>query len=175
MPPNCKGNFSVRDQLNKHPVASSALVAAALVLAVFVIIQYLKRPGYSLPAGAFFTSDDGRTWFEKELTNIPPFESGGGSAVGCSVFAARHDGTQFVGILSKFSDHAKADLDALVKSGASVSAVRQAMMNVPANQRLCKLPGSTEWIPVSDVGAQMKMSKSIKAPDGTDDYMMVSP
>jgi len=165
----------MREKLNQHPIVASSAAAVLIGLCIFAAFRYFSKPADSLPTRAFFTTDDGKTWFERDLTSIPPFNDSGGTAVGCTVFAPQQGGTQFVGILTKFGDRAKADLDALVKSGASRAAVRQAMMDVPADQKLCKRPGDSDWSSASDAGAMMKLSSQIKAPDGSDNYMMVSP
>lgn len=166
--------MSVRQTINEYPVASTVGLCALLAVLLFGIQSQVRRPVGSLPTTAFFTVDDGKTWFKSDLTNIPPFDYAGGTAVGCTVFAGK-DGKQFVGLLTKFSDQARSDLNALVKAGASPSALRNAILDVLPKEKFCKQPGVADWSPASDAGAMMKMSKDITAPDGSVEYSMVSP
>jgi hypothetical protein len=50
---------------------------------------------------AYYTVDDGRTWFVDQAERIPPFDHEGRPAVRAQLFSCDHERTVFVGYLQK--------------------------------------------------------------------------
>jgi hypothetical protein len=86
---------------------ASGLIVAAIGVAVW--FNFSSGEMFHGPAGAkaFFTDDDGKTFFVDLASNIPPYQHNGKMAVGCSVFTSDHGKTKFVGWLTRFNDEGK--------------------------------------------------------------------
>src|SRR5688572_18275314 len=76
----------VREKLNRNPVAVIAVAAVAVVVAAIAISYSLRSPPQpSVPAGVYFTVDDGKSFFVDDPVKIPPFIHEGKAAYGACV------------------------------------------------------------------------------------------
>ena len=106
--------MGVREQLDKHKN-----VAIAIVLIVVLVVAFTAWRGSAAPAGAsgvaaaqaFYSSDDGATFFTAPADLIPPVEWEGKTAVRAQVFTSDGGKTKFVGYLERYSPAAKAQLE----------------------------------------------------------------
>jgi hypothetical protein len=139
--------MGLREWLNKNQ-AVATIVVVVLVLAAVALAgyQYLSnRRGISttLP-DAYFTVDDGKTYFAASTANIPPFDHEGKQAVRAYVFDC--GGKRFVGYLERYKPEA-----------------RQAKLDkkaTPATQiygRELKRPGDSTWVNSGDQAAVAKV------------------
>ncbi|MBC8105625.1 MAG: hypothetical protein H7Z14_03465 [Anaerolineae bacterium] len=173
--------MSLRETLAEKPRRAAAIVGALLIGAVALIAFQLRGSSNSITGSsssqAFFSVDDGKTWFADDAMKVPPFEKDGKQAVRAYVFRAGN-GTKFVNHLERFTPPAKQIMEEAQKptdpkvppppgrSGQIQSALIAG--------REVKRPGETKWISSTnfkDAGA----ITAIKGPDGRADAVAVEP
>lgn len=98
--------MSLRQMLNRWPtVATGGAIALLIAAGLFAITRVRQETGGATPLRreAFFTSDDGKTWFNDDVTKVPPYQTAEGkTAVKAHVFRCPHEKT-FVGYLERYS------------------------------------------------------------------------
>jgi hypothetical protein len=152
----------IREKLDQFK--SAGAIAAVLMIIGACIYAYmnsgdLRPPGYR---SVFFTTDDGKTWFEDSVENVAPYTKDGKQAVQAHVYSCNGGKVKFVGYLERMSPEAKAEID---KYKAMNS-----MPDTPTAQRIyeggvqVKRPGEPEWKSKSTFGFE---GPPVKCPDGT--------
>jgi hypothetical protein len=147
--------MGVRQWFNDNARLTAAAVAVVVLAAVgFVVMQVLAaRPKIqtNLP-DAYFTTDDGKTFFVGNSASVPPFAHEGQKAVRAHVFEC--GGERFVGYVERWNDEAhKAMLENKV---------------TPQHQiygRELKKPGETKWVNSGDFDAVAKL-EDVRCPHG---------
>jgi hypothetical protein len=92
----------------KGVVVVSALLA--IVVAGWTMVGHFSEAGsVTYVSVAFYTTDDGQTFFRDDFERIPPYDKSGKQAVRAVVFEA--NGKPFVGYMSRFSQSAKAAIE----------------------------------------------------------------
>ena len=113
---------------------------------------------------AYYTVDDGATWFKDVANRVPPFEAKGKEAVRAYLFTCDKRKTKFVGYLLRFTAEEKAKLDAT--AGQPLPDVKTlgegVEVKVPQN-------GSGAWVSQTDPAAAAILD--VKCPDGTTDHL----
>lgn len=106
--------MGIRETLNKNPAITTGVTAGIVVLAIGVIIWQLWGGSAPLASGgtakAYFSDDDGATYFADATTKVPPFDHNGKQAVRALVFQCG-TGQPFVGMLQRYTKEAKAKLE----------------------------------------------------------------
>lgn len=99
--------MSVREWIDKNKQYSTAGAAAMTALAVGLIIYQLlpERPSTK----AWYTTDDGQTWFKDSNRKVAPFQKDGKEAVLAHVFTC--EGNQFVGYMTRYKPKGKRMLE----------------------------------------------------------------
>jgi hypothetical protein len=152
--------------------------AAAALILVAITITALQMRSVSLPPGptqAFFTVDDGKTWFADDVATLPPFDKDGKQAVRAYVYRCA-DGTQFVNYLERYTPHAKQALE----NAGTPSPDHKAPGNLAAIQnaytggREVKRPGDKKWIDAGDFRAAAQIM-AVKCPNGSAEAAAVDP
>lgn len=141
--------MSFRENLNRRP----AIVAGAAILAIAVVAFVIVRQVRSLSSGgreesAFYTVDDGKSWFVDDASKVPPFDKNGKAAVLAFVYRCKESGEPFVGYMQRFSEEAKNKLPALLAEAKGSKEGFQ--RNMGAIQSLMgsveyKKPGDAKW------------------------------
>lgn len=167
--------MDVREHIRKHPVASTVtatvLIALGIAYSVSSITQVRRDADQSQ---AFFSIDDGSTWFVDASTKQSGFLQDGKPAYAVNVYV-KDSGEPFVGFLRRSgqvkppSAPAKADstsrprLSEKSKLSESVDMAKFAEHAMPPSvsrapggmvdpntvQALIKRPGAKEWHPIS--------------------------
>ena len=160
--------MGIRETLNKNPAITTGATIGIIVLAfVFIIWEVVGSGSGSprIPTKAYYTVDDGATYFADDINLLAPFDHDGKKAVKCNVFKCA-SGKPFVAYLEKYSDEARAAIEkarAKTSNGApDPMAIDQAMMG----GLLVKAPltGDKGWLRQDMKGAE-KVTE-IKCPDG---------
>jgi hypothetical protein len=155
----------LRETINKSK--SGMLVLGVLLLAgstVAIIVQARNMGPKGGVGDAYFTVDDGKTFFVGDRLKISPFEHEGKQAVRAHVFEC--GGKRVVGYMSRFTPESIQVLNEAKASRAS----GKPPANIGKLQSLgttgteMKRPGSEKWILASDPGAQSM--RVFKCPDG---------
>jgi hypothetical protein len=108
-----KKEFSVgiREKLNENQKITTGVTIGIIALAVIVIIYQLMSGGdsYSPPSKAYYTVDDGATFFEDDIERVPPYDYNGQTAVKALVYDCG-DGKKFVGVMQRYNKKAHAKM-----------------------------------------------------------------
>ena len=145
--------MGVRQWFNENRGLTTGAAGIVVLAAVgFVVMQVLAaRPKIQsgLP-DAYFTVDDGKTFFVANSASVPPFDHKGQKAVRAYVFQCGDE--RFVGYVERFNDEARAAMT----SGKAT----------PQHQiygRELKRPGETKWIKSGEFAAVDKLAE-VKCP-----------
>jgi len=117
-----------------------ALIAVATI-AISVISLVIQAAGvHRTPTvKAFFSCDDGKTWFKDDGTKAFPFQHDGEPAYRAQIF--RCGETEFCAYLESLPENVKEGIDVLPDGLARVAALQSA-----SDQILVKKPGGTAWV-----------------------------
>lgn len=154
----------VREFINRHArIFAAIMIVAVAAAAYFTWLQYASHK--VLGEKAFFTVDDGKTWFVDSSSHIPPFDHQGKVAVRAYLFYCDSDGKPFVGWLVRYTAPMKQRLERAIAARADAVARGEtpAPMFDPTPGLEAKKPGTDEWVHGAD--AQRLMVAT--CPDGT--------
>jgi hypothetical protein len=174
--PHSAYDFSIRESLQRNRKAALAVAAILFLAAIAISVYYLRPRGdRSDPTKAFYSDDDGQTYFKDSVYNFPPFDHNGKTAV--EAMLAESNGHYFVGYLMRFTPAARKQLqDKYDEAGRDNLPGQQNVLDFMASPDITesgmqvKLPGPGHpWLPRSQVG-----SLAVKAPNGDppDRYVM---
>jgi hypothetical protein len=148
-------SIGIRQRMNENPGITAGVMTAMVVVAVCVVV-YQVRAGRRMITShlpdAFFTVDDGKTFFTAAGENVPPFDYNGQTAVHAYVF--EFNGKRFVGYLERFTPEAHQQM---IEGKAT-----------PATQmygRELKRPGDKTWVKSGDLKAVGKVI-DVQCPGG---------
>jgi hypothetical protein len=155
--------MGIREAINENSKITvpiiGVLVAALLLWMIFG--RSGSTPG--VPSKAFFSVDDGKTWFRDDIGKVAPFQHDGKEAVRATVIQCS-DGKQFVALLEKMRPEAKAELERLQSSGEIVDT--PTFQRLTESGTLVKLPGQGDWMTRDEY--QAKQVRPPSCPDGSD-------
>ena len=165
--------MDLRQTVNNKP-RIVAVTLGVLVLAAVVLFVVLRPRGGPRPeaAEAFYSVDDGQTWFAAAAAEVPPFDHDGRQAVRAYVYRCV-GGTAFVNHLERFKPEARQALDRAAGTEGKrpdAAAVQRAYLG----GREVKRPGGAKWTSVADFRAAAEVV-AVKCPDGTADATPVEP
>ena len=104
--------MEVRKLLEEHSKVASIAIGVVTLVAVIAIVAQLRGPAVpKAPTKAFFTADDGATYFVDSITRVAPFDYNGKQAVRALVIIGAN-GKTFVATLFRFSAKMKEKVDA---------------------------------------------------------------
>jgi hypothetical protein len=98
------GHMSVREFINKHRGASAAIIGVAIASSIALSIWLRSREVSQFGPDqekAWFTVDDGKTYFAAPQTNSSPQEANGKTAYRCFVFKCPDRPQPFVAYLER--------------------------------------------------------------------------
>jgi hypothetical protein len=171
--------MGIREKINEGTVG--VIVGVGTLIAAITIAAF-----YLWPAGphinyrqAFYSDDDGQTYFEDSIYKFAPFDHDGKTAVLAIVYQDTHN-NKFVAYLERYTPET---LRKLQKTYSDASAkgtpndVQEAVLNLIGSPQISiggtevKLPGAAnKWVPHGRM-----MAPPFKMPDGGDAATMVYP
>lgn len=158
--------MSLRESMNRQ---RGTIVAIAMVAIVVAISHFVWRSGIDANGAesgkAFFTTDDGRTWFVEDVSKLPPFDHTGKTAYRCYVYTIDDGKTKYVSYLERYSEEAKAVLRRpRVRGNNQQERVNEQIVQEGTE---VKRPGTGEsgWVKLRDPRAMEIMMP--KAPDNS--------
>jgi hypothetical protein len=116
----------LRGVINRHPGVTSGAVMAVVVVSLAMALKPAPKPK------AYFTVDDGKTFFEAPA-QVPPFTYHGREAVRAVVYSCDGGKTRFVGYLLRHPPEEKAAAEVILARGG----------RMPPGE--VKRPGDAEW------------------------------
>jgi hypothetical protein len=112
----------IRETLNQKPAITTAatLIIIAAALAVIVYQSWESDGGHqAMPTKAWFTIDDGKTWFVDDISKPSPYEYNGKAVYRVFVFTCDGGKTTFAAYLQRGNpDGADAQVKAPLSSDA---------------------------------------------------------
>jgi hypothetical protein len=169
----------LRETLNENPGLTTAATAIIILTALgFGLWQFMRGSGAGGsatsggPARAYFTIDDGKTWFEDSLAKLPPFQHDGKTAYRARLFTCDGGKTKFVGYLERFTPEMRAHIESLQKGGPGTIP----MESQESGGIEVKKPGTGDkgWVKRSDPTAQ-KLIEAVTCPDGSTNNLEMVP
>ena len=140
--------MGVKEALNKRPWISGVVGVIAIGAAAIYGYQGIRGPAQPpIPTGAYFTTDDGKTWFADDANRLAPFTKDGKEAVKALVFSCNNGKDPFVGYLEKLTPAAKQRIEAIRAKGNTSEAAEQEMGLIKMAGTLTKKPGAASWMP----------------------------
>jgi hypothetical protein len=145
--------MGIRETLNRNSVLTVGTIVCAIAFCAVVIGMELRGNKGEPPKYAYYTTDDGKTWFSDSAIRLPPYDHDGSPAVRCIVFKGPNG--QYAGLLEKLSDDTRARLaktgDQFLPFGTPV---------------LVKKPGEKEWTSM-DVSQEAMIIIKILGPENS--------
>src|SRR5271165_3819230 len=98
----------VREYVNEHPLVSGGMALLGTMLIFFLIWRGATQSNDVTRAltQAWYTDDDGKTWYSGDKSRNPPFDHNGKTAVRAFVFKCDADNREFVGYLERYTPQA---------------------------------------------------------------------
>ena len=163
--------MGVRETLKAKPWIGGTISVAFVVVAIAIIVTTYWPEKKAKLDQAFYSDDDGKTWFEESAFLVPPFPHDGKTAVVAQVYSYAGGSKKFCAYLTEFTPDAKQKLEAALadakKNGqppGSVGLYRDRLFMQKG--MLVKKPGANNaWVPYDDPKALEVMS--IQSPDGS--------
>ena len=156
--------MGIRETLNKNPAITTGATAAIILIAIGVIIYQIMGGGTpGIATEAYYTIDDGKTWFEDDINKIAPFDKDGKQAY--KVYVYKCPGSDpFVSHLERYTKEGKAAMEAALKSNDPNNPVM--MEDVQMSGIEVKDPGTGDkgWVKQASPAAAKIME--LKCPDG---------
>lgn len=158
--------MGIRETLDKKKpivLAIASLVIVASAVAIFVQAGGMGPPGQG---DAYFSVDDGKTYFEHDSGKMAPFDYKGQQAVRAHVFEC--GGKPVVGYLSRYSQDALATLaEAREARKAGRAPANIGKLSQVANTGMeYKKPGTDKWVSAADTAA-VNTIRIFRCPDGS--------
>jgi hypothetical protein len=161
--------MSVANQANVRGSRVGMGIAAAVVLLGVGALGYQvfgpKDTGAAVKQrAAFYTDDDGRTFFKDEPGKIVPFKHNGKQAYRVDVFQGP-DGKQFAGLMYRYTDGGRKEMESFVASGESdPNGVKRRVIEQRTMQ-VRKVEGGGDW-QMNDVETAERLQETMRAPGG---------
>ena len=162
----------IRQKIGEKQGIGVALGAGLiLVAAVALAVQYMPEKRADLNQ-AFYTVDDGETWFADSAYRIAPFPHEGKTAVIAQVYSYAGGSKRFCAYVAKYTEPARAKLEpAIAKAQANNeppgSAAPFRDRDFMQSAMLVKARGADQpWIPIGDPRAREVMT--VRSPDGSE-------
>ena len=138
--------------------------AVALIVIAAIVFWSNRPPPVTAPSRAFFTVDDGTTWFTDSAEKLPPFEHEGKQAYRAHLFTCDGGKTKFVAYMERYSEAQKRQQEA-ARDGKP-RPPEQITTFGPTTGLEVKRPGDKEWVARTDPRAAQLLS-GIRCPDGS--------
>ncbi|MGN6726517.1 MAG: hypothetical protein ACTHLZ_11405 [Tepidisphaeraceae bacterium] len=156
--------MNIRETLNKHSKAATIVMALFVVGMAAVIYWQANGPsGPTITAKAWYTDDDGKTWFADNIYKPTPFDHNGKPAVWAAVFKCQ-DKT-FVPFVTRLSPTFLKEAQALeAKNDPDYGVKFEALQRQGTEIRKV---GDTKWVSADSSTGQALVAQGMKCPDGS--------
>ena len=158
--------MDVRGFIRQRPSVAAAVAGVMIVgaaVAIYVQARDLGPPG---PGKAFFTTDDGRTFFVDSVRRLAPFDRDGKKAYRAHVFEC--GGKRIVGFMSGYTPEALKLVEEAQRAKAEGRPPPNPhqLASVATMGLMVKRPGDLAWVPQADA-ARATMIRVFRCPDGS--------
>jgi hypothetical protein len=158
--------MSVREAINGNKVLGIGVGLILIAIAVGAAVYYGGQSKTDLEGGgkAFYTVDDGKTWFVDDANKIPPFDHEGKTAYRCYLFTPDGGKTKFVSHLERYTAEGRKAAESQAGKG-SAGALLARRLSAAGIEIKRPLTGDTGWIPHTSPAAGAMMRPQL--PDGS--------
>lgn len=160
--------MGIRENIDKYPRTVTAIAVIAVALAVTVVVYSLSPPGAEPLAKAYYTDDDGKTWFVDTVDHVSPFDHDGKTAVKINLYVCEGSKQIIGSFLERYKPDAKKKLEA---EFAAAKTANKPLMSIPMTPDISisgtevKTPLGGQWVSRTDFVASAKVTK-VECPDG---------
>src|SRR5688572_15728049 len=107
--------MSIRQKMNDNPSIGIGVTAVVILIAVTIIWFQLSGGTTESPDTAFYTIDEGRTYFEGDVNQVVPFEHEGKQALRAFVYQCGND-APFVGVVGRYNAQGRREMEDYIKN-----------------------------------------------------------
>ena len=121
--------MGVRQQINETKKLGLGVGAAVVVIALVLVAIQFRGPSDASAVtlnNAFYTDDNGKSFFKDDINKIVPFDHGGKQAYRADVFRGA-DGKQFVGLIYRYTDAGRKEMEAYIANKSKDPLTRKAI------------------------------------------------
>jgi hypothetical protein len=161
-------SVGVRERLNRNRIVAGIAAAVVILAGVGAGLwqAFGGRPEVRRTTQrAYFSADDGHSWFPDDASKLPPIEHEGKTAYRARVFRCP-DGKEFVSHLERY---APADKKRLEESKSAPDGANAMVMEQTTFIQIgeVKKPGDSQWIRLTrETSEQYQRITQPKCPDG---------
>lgn len=154
-----------RQSAKDRPTLFAVVFGALILVCIAVVIwQLTGSTDPRLGSGkAFFSVDDGKTFFVADSSKVAPFDHNGQQAYQAMVYSADGGKTRSVGYLMRFSEKGKAKMNEMRAKIKETRGMPSMDAELQANTEV-KRPGEKNWVKLSDVGSAAEIMR-VASPD----------
>jgi hypothetical protein len=171
--------MNLRATLTDKPIRAVAMAVGLLLVGLAVIVSQLRSANAPVShSRAFFTIDDGKTWFADDAGKLPPFDKNGKQAVRAYLFRCAN-GTEFVNHLERFKPDAKQAIEEASKPDPNQRAGGPpknlaVIQSAYTGGREVKRPGDAKWVGTGNFRDAAQVM-AVKCPDRSADALPIEP
>jgi hypothetical protein len=166
--------MSVRETIDSHRNVVTAIALVILACGAYLIFHSSAGPSsQTLMARAYYTIDDGASWFVDDAQKVPPFAHQGKTAVRVRMFSSNGGETLFPGYLERYTEDARRRIAAAQRGDSQAAGMQTGRTLVSLMEELLvsgtevKKPGPTgTWVRRSDLQAAAPVL-DVRSPDGS--------
>lgn len=158
--------MGIRESLNRNPAIGYAIGGLIVVVGAVAIYSQARQFSSQGPGKAYFSIDDGKTFFVDDIVRSAPFDYGGQRAYRAHVFEC--GGERVVGYLSRYTDATLAALEEAKKyKGTNRPPPNIGLITSAGTSGTeLKRPGESKWVNGGD-GVQASKIRGFRCPDGS--------
>jgi hypothetical protein len=136
--------MGIRETINQRPWISMAVVGVIVVFALVLVASTFRGGVVAGRDQAYFSDDDGKTYFADDASQIPPFDHNGKTAYLAGVFQC--EGVEpFVAYLIRYTPEGKAELERFSAAARNSSDAKVNVIKLRTRQ--IKAPREGRWTP----------------------------
>ena len=143
--------MGIRQTINEKPQITMAVTGAIILIALLYIAVHTFGGGpasHAVKPLAFFSDDDGQTYFVDDGVKIPPFDHNGKQAYKAMVYRCE-GGKPFVAYLQRCNDEQRAQFEAAAAKGDTPAVGNMLALSIPLES---KKPGQKNWVSANGKG-----------------------
>ena len=160
--------MGVREEIDKHPKTVAGVALIVVAVALTVLVYSLWPTTQQAISKAYYTDDDGATWFVDTIDHVPPFDHDGKIAVRVNLYTCDESKTSFVGYLERNTPAAKKKLEAEFAAAKAQGKPITGVSFTPdifVSGTEIKKPGKGAWMLRSNYPASYKVM-DVQFPNG---------
>jgi hypothetical protein len=136
--------MGIREALNRRPKLAMVIGIALCAVALPIMIWANSSGVPGRASKAYYSDDEGKTYFADDIDKLYPFERDGKQAYRAYVYEC-NDGKRFVAYLARYTDSARAKITELEKKADDPEAPGQAHQ-LRSTAIEVKKPGDEVWV-----------------------------